>query len=173
MLLTGFPPLAGPEAHTLILGSMPGVASLDADQYYAHPRNAFWKIMAEFTGVAADAPYENRTAALGEAGFALWDVIHQCIRPGSLDSNIQTDRLMPNPFADFLSAHPEVRRILFNGQKAEALFRKLVLPNLDAHVELVRLPSTSPAHASLSLEEKKAWWLSHLLEQPTDPADTH
>ena len=83
-VLRSFPPVVGAGARLLVLGSMPGAASLAARQYYAHPRNAFWPILAAWCGVAVDAPYTARVDALARAGIALWDVAQSAIRPGSL-----------------------------------------------------------------------------------------
>jgi hypoxanthine-DNA glycosylase len=152
-----FPPLASPNSRVLILGSMPGVESLRAGQYYAHPRNAFWPIMGQLFGAKPSLPYEERTARLQSAGVALWDVLHTCVRPGSLDSSI-TDEVA-NDFPAFFAARPTITHVFFNGSKAEMAFRRHVLPRLPEHRHaLARLPSTSPAHAAMLLEAKiRAW----------------
>ncbi|MBK8283704.1 MAG: DNA-deoxyinosine glycosylase [Ahniella sp.] len=159
MRIEGFAPLARADARVLVLGSMPGQASLDAGRYYAHPRNTFWRIMGEIHGFAPDAPYATRVTMLLDAGVALWDVLHTCVRPGSLDSRI--DAPEANDLAGFLGDHPAIRRIVFNGAAAEALFRRHVLPELDPAAQQIlrlRLPSTSPAHASVALPAKTAAW---------------
>jgi len=158
---TGFPCVAAGDARILILGSMPGVASLEAVQYYAHPRNAFWPIMGEIFGFDAKLPYAERLEQLKENRVALWDVAHRCIRPGSLDSNIDRDSIEPNDFAAFFEHHPQIAAIFFNGSAAEALFRSLVLPDLPESIRtlpMLRLPSTSPAHAALRFEQKREQW---------------
>ena len=96
-----FPPIAAPDAETLILGSMPGQASLTAHQYYAHPRNAFWPIMAELIGFDLAAPYAERVKALQSARIALWDVLLTCPGPGLLDSAIPPDSPFPHHLAGF------------------------------------------------------------------------
>jgi double-stranded uracil-DNA glycosylase len=154
-----FPPIARPDARILILGSMPGQASLAAGQYYAHPRNAFWPIMATLLGFEATLDYPARTRALAAAGIAVWDVLHSCRRSGSLDSSIEAESLVVNDLARFLARHRAIEHIFFNGSAAEALFRK----HLGAHpgtarLHLARLPSTSPAHAGLSFEQKLLFW---------------
>ena len=156
-----FAPVADATARVLILGSMPGGRSLQLQQYYGHPHNAFWKIMGALCGFdPASTPYPARLAALQARGIALWDVLASCVRPGSLDSSIVDTTMVPNDFAGFLAAHPRIERVCFNGAKAEAVFRRLVLPTLDkAHpLRTVRLPSTSPAHAGMALAAKLAAW---------------
>ncbi len=160
--LRGFPPIARRSAQLLILGSMPGVASLEACEYYAHPRNLFWPIMAEILGFDRDASYARRTAALVRAQIALWDVLESCVRPGSLDSAIRSDSIVANDFAAFLDAHPRIARVCFNGRKAEAAWRRHVAAHLGARGKLDcrLLPSTSPAHAGMSYRRKLRVWRS-------------
>lgn len=157
-----FPPIAAPNARVLILGSMPGVASLEAQRYYAHPRNAFWPIVAELFGFEAGLAYDQRCERLRGSRVAVWDVLRACRREGSLDSAIEKDSEEPNVFGEFLAEHQAIRLVAFNGQKAETAFRRHVVPFLDPAtregLSLVRLPSTSPAHAGRSLEEKLAVW---------------
>ncbi len=158
-----FPPIADPGARVLILGSMPGVASLAAGRYYAHARNAFWPLLGALLGFAADAPYAERTAALRAAGIALWDVLHACTRAGSLDVAIERGSEVPNDLPGFLAAHPRITHVFFNGAAAEACFRRHVLPQLGTGaITCVRLPSTSPANASSSFERKLAAWRAAL-----------
>ena len=112
----GFPPVASADARSLILGSLPGARSIAEQQYYAHPQNAFWRIMGELFGITGD--YETRCAQLNANGIALWDVLHSSIRPGSMDADIKSDTAAVNDFADFFSAHPNIRTVAFNGKKA-------------------------------------------------------
>lgn len=161
-LARSFPPIAGADAVILILGSMPGAASLAAGQYYAHPRNAFWPIMGELVGARPALPYGERLAALKTARVAVWDVLRSCVRHGSLDARIETDTLAVNDFARFLRRHPGIAAVFFNGATAETLFRRHVLPDLPAGVaarlQCTRLPSTSPANASWSPLRKLSAW---------------
>ena len=158
-----FAPIAGRGARILILGSMPGVASLRANQYYAHPHNAFWPIMGKLLGFDPFAPYERRTRALKAARIAVWDVLHSCVREGSLDTRIQDE--VANDFTAFFAAHRAIRRVFFNGAKAEASFRCHVAPADARPMRFARLPSTSPAHASLSMVRKLAAWRAILAQE--------
>jgi double-stranded uracil-DNA glycosylase len=160
MIVRSFAPIAAPGAHTLILGSMPGIASLEAGEYYAHPRNAFWRIMGAVYGAGPDLPYAERTAALTANGIAVWDVLQSCEREGSLDADIRAE--VPNDFAGFFAAHPGIRRVGLNGSKAAASFRKHAGALAPAGAALSMLPSTSPAHAARSFEEKCALWRAAL-----------
>ncbi|MDP9199952.1 MAG: DNA-deoxyinosine glycosylase [Pseudomonadota bacterium] len=160
--IAGFPPVERPGARVLILGSMPGVASLEAGEYYAHPHNLFWPIMAELLGFDPTASYAKRTAALAAAGIALWDVVGSCVRPGSLDSAIDDDTLVANDFAAFLGQHRRIARVCFNGRKAESAWRRHVNPELPPtrKLDYRLLPSTSPAHAGMSYRRKLRVWRS-------------
>ena len=151
--------MTSPDARVLILGSMPGLASLAASQYYAHPRNAFWPLMGELLGIPPDLDYPARVAALNCAGVAVWDVLHSCRRHGSLDAAIEDATLVANDLAGFIAAHPAIGHIFFNGAKAESCFRRHIrLPDGERPLALTRLPSTSPAHAGRSFEQKLAAW---------------
>ena len=156
-----FPPIADAKARILILGSMPGKASLAAGQYYAHAQNLFWRILGDITGAGPASPYETRAQALKSRGIALWDVLATCVREGSLDSAIDEASISANDFAAFYRAHPGIAQVFFNGVKAEACYRKHVLPVLGdgpAPTDLRRLPSTSPANASMSRTYKQKAW---------------
>ncbi len=163
-LLYSFNPIADSNAKILILGSMPGRESLAAGQYYAHRRNAFWKIMAEMLDFNPASPYEVRLNELKAAGIALWDVLQSCTRVGSLDAKIDSASITVNDFTGFLRAHNKIRAIFFNGAKAESAYRQHVLPTVSAvPVSYMRLPSTSPAHASLSYRQKFQAWQDALI----------
>jgi hypoxanthine-DNA glycosylase len=153
----GFPPIAGSDARILILGSLPGQRSIAEQQYYAHPQNVFWPIMRELFGI--EGSYAGRCEQLVINRIALWDVLQSSLRLGSMDANIRLDGARANDFEGFLAANSEIRLIVFNGRKAEALFTKFV--NIEAignSILRVGLPSTSPAYAAMSfLEKLKAW----------------
>lgn len=162
-VVQSFPPLARADARILILGSMPGVASLRAGQYYAHPQNQFWKILGQLLGFDPAAPYCTRTAALLDARIALWDVLASCQRPGSLDARIHVASAIANDLAGFLAEHPDIKRICFNGSTAENLFRRLGQTQLPHFaIPTLRLPSTSSANAAITPARKLAAWAEAL-----------
>jgi hypoxanthine-DNA glycosylase len=161
MRLHSFAPVSRADARVLILGSMPGVASLNAGQYYAQPRNLFWPIIGQLYGVDRSAHYPQRLAALIAHRVALWDVLESCQRPGSLDSSIRRSSARPNDFGRFFLGHPQVSAVFFNGKAAAELYRRLVLPTLEDRLAGLRhatLPSTSPANAGMTPGEKLAAW---------------
>jgi hypoxanthine-DNA glycosylase len=158
--IRSFPPIERANARVLILGTMPGAVSLRERQYYAHPRNAFWRIVSTIFGFDPESAYEVRTLSLAGSKVALWDVLKSCTRDGSLDSDIESATIVPNDIAGFLARHSRIRRVCFNGARAEALYMKHVQPRLRGRsdIEYLRLPSTSPAHAGLAyLEKLRAW----------------
>lgn len=171
--------MIGEAPRVLILGSMPGARSLAAGEYYAHPRNAFWPIMGTLLGFDPALPYPNRLAALTAAGVALWDVLQSCVRPGSADSAIQRGTRIANDFPLLFQRHPEIRLVCFNGAEAERSFQLHAAPLLaQPRFDVVRLPSTSPAYAALSLEKKRALWAEVIRPQltvserpPSGPSD--
>lgn len=154
-----FQPIVDNHAKILILGSMPGQASLAANQYYAHPRNAFWPIMAQLLQFNPDVSYAEKVTALKSSQIALWDVLRSCHRIGSLDSSIEVNTQTINDFQYFFPEHREITHVFFNGGKAEACFKRYVLPkNKLGSLIFTRLPSTSPANARLSFEDKCKIW---------------
>ena len=154
-----FEPVEDANAKILILGTMPGKESLPVGQYYAHPRNSFWPILGELVGAKPALPYKERIQVLRSVGIALWDVLESCVRPTSLDSDIQNATLVSNNFASFFSNHRKVTQVFFNGAKAEEYYRKYVFPFLEEEsIVYKRLPSTSPANASMSYKRKLEAW---------------
>jgi len=158
----GFPPVARSDARILILGSLPGDRSIAEQQYYAHPQNAFWNIMANLYGIEGD--YDTRCELLCAYGIALWDVLQSSIRPGSMDAAIQLDGAQPNDFEAFFAEHPGIEIIGFNGRKAQQMFTRFV-PAGRAAADQVLLPSTSPAYASMSFSAKLNAWRDALIIQ--------
>jgi len=157
-LLAGFPPVLDPSTRIMILGSFPGVASLAAQQYYAHPRNHFWRLLsAVLDDPIAGLPYEQRLDRLLGHRIGLWDVIALCEREGSLDADIR--QAQANDFAMLRHAAPELRRVCFNGKTSG----KYAPYFADAGFETLVLPSSSPANAQLSFEEKLAQWKNIIL----------
>lgn len=156
-----FAPLVGRQPRALILGTLPGEEALRKQQYYGNPRNAFWGIMAELFGFSVELDYEQRVTQLLRNPIAVWDVIDSCLRPGSLDSSIETESIQPNGLVDFLQSHPTITQLFFNGSRADQEFRRHILPLLGERLEslaMTRLPSTSPAMARLRPAEKLEQW---------------
>lgn len=154
-------PIVPARPELLILGSLPGRKSLEMQQYYAHPQNAFWKLIAGIFGAGSSLPYEQKVKILTARHIALWDVLAAAERPGSLDSSIVHASAEANDFATFYRAHPHIRRVLFNGRKAEELYGRLVLPRVSAEFAGMRyrcMPSTSPAHAGMTFAKKLDSW---------------
>ena len=157
----GFDYISTASSRILILGSLPGKRSLEQRQYYAHPRNLFWKIMNSLFGVVIGDSYDERISSLKEKGIALWDVCAAAARSGSLDNAIVASSVVPNQFIRFFREHPQIELICFNGKKAETLYRRLVLPKLPQEMQLIRtatLLSTSPANARHGFEAKRSQW---------------
>jgi hypoxanthine-DNA glycosylase len=156
-----FPPVGNRDARVLILGSLPGRKSLQMQQYYAHPQNAFWKLIAQIFSVESSLPYTRKLRILTANRIALWDVLAAAERPGSLDSSIVHASARANDFAAFYRSHPRIRRVIFNGRKAEELYQRFVLPGLPAGFDALTyesLPSTSPAYAGMTFAKKLERW---------------
>lgn len=149
-----FAPISSPSSKILILGTMPGTKSLELNQYYGHNQNNFWKFMFQILGEEFSNDYETRQKLLVKNNIALWDVLQFCDRVGSLDSAIKNE--IANDFEDFLSTHPQIESILFNGQKAAAFFKKYV--HLTKEYKTFTLPSTSPANAGKTFQDKLQEW---------------
>lgn len=154
---TGFPPVLGREPRLLVLGTMPSVKSLTEQQYYGHPRNAFWWIISKLCDFPLDLPYESRIKHAMASGIAIWDVAHSCHRPGSLDANIDQSTLVANDIPQLLRDNPSIELVAFNGQAAAKLFKKFIGELSFSDGTLV-LPSTSPANAGMKREDKLEKW---------------
>lgn len=159
--ISGFDPIAAPDARVLILGSMPSKVSKARDQYYGHNKNAFWPIMGHLFGAEPDLCYGLRKGILMTHRVAVWDVLKTCHRLGSLDADIDLDSIIVNDFDDFFGRHAQIRDVFFNGMTAEKIYRKYILPTLPerfAYLVYHRLPSTSPTNATLNLAQKMDAW---------------
>lgn len=158
---SGFPPLVTDDARILVLGSLPGQRSLAEREYYAHPKNAFWRIMGKLFDAGPELPYAERVARLAEARVAVWDVLASSVRPGSLDSSIDVNTAQSNDFGAFFRRYPGIAMLCFNGKTAARLFARLASgPVLQHYAESARLvlPSTSPAYAAMPFAEKLSRW---------------
>ena len=158
----GLPPILAPQAELLILGSMPSQASLAAAQYYAHPQNRFWPLWASLLGMPLPSTYDVRVQMLQQAGIAVWDVLAECERPGSLDAAIVPHSMRCNDIAKLLHSQPSIRMIGCNGGFAARTFAKHLLPQLPATTAWVSLPSTSPANARWRLPDLVQRWREQL-----------
>jgi hypoxanthine-DNA glycosylase len=158
-----FAPVLAPGAQVLILGSMPGTASLAANHYYAHPHNQFWRILGVICGATPELPYAERLERLTAHGLALWDVLESCLREGSLDAAIEHHSAIANDIPGLLERAPQIRRICCNGATAHrALLGYFAAPLAALGVTVLRLPSTSPANASCSFARKLELWRAAL-----------
>ncbi len=159
--ITGFPPVWNQNTRLLILGSMPSVTSLAVTAYYGHKQNAFWPILVRLLTMPEDTPYEERLTRMKAAGIGLWDVVHSCVREGSSDASIADS--VPNDLLRAKSECPLLQAAAFNGKAAEKLFYKYFPPDLFAPAVLLSLPSTSPANAMRSREQKYETWREAIL----------
>lgn len=153
----GLTPLARKDACVLILGSFPSVISLERQEYYANPRNQFWRIMGQLFEFEPGLPYAVRCQQLLDHGIALWDACKSAKRPGSLDAAIDPESVVPNDLLPFLDGHPHIKLIVMNGRTAAGIVDRLKLSH-----PLIKdrrlLPSTSPAHAAIPIAEKVLAW---------------
>ena len=149
-----FLPIIDKETKILILGSLPGKKSLELREYYGHPRNRLWEILAHLTNNEIPQNYERKKEFLFKYNIGLWDVAHSAYREGSMDSNIKKER--PNDIENLLESHESIRVIGFNGKKAEKMFYKSFKEK--THLRYVPLPSTSPANMAINFEEMCRRW---------------
>lgn len=171
--LLGLPPIAGEDARVLVLGSFPGNDSLQAKEYYAHPRNQFWTIIERLFGVARGDSYAQRCQRLAVRDVAVWDVIGSCRRLGSTNKGIRDAEA--NDFEEFYRQHPRIVAVFFNGADTEKQYRRLVALSPPAALQSgvaagFILPSTSPSNTHLSLDGKTEKWRM-LREQADAGAD--
>jgi hypoxanthine-DNA glycosylase len=157
--LQGFPPVLDARVERLILGSFPSEASLAAGQYYAHPRNQFWRVLGRLIDEPLpDLEYDQRLERVLANRIGIWDVLGACERNGSLDSDIRRHR--PNDFRRLRTLAPKLRRVIFNGATAGRFVREFAAAGFETRIA----PSTSPAHAARSFEQKLALWRAALNE---------
>jgi hypoxanthine-DNA glycosylase len=160
--VSSFPPQVGTDCRVLVLGTVPSLRSLELRQSYGHSQNLFWPFMGELFAAGPDLPYAQRIARLHALGIGIWDVYEQVERAGSLDSSIVKASEMPNAIPQLLADNPTIRAIALNGAKAAQGFRLHIEPKLDvatrSALDLLALPSTSPANASISRAEKLRRW---------------
>lgn len=153
-LKNSFPPIANEKTEIMILGSLPGEMSLELQQYYAHPRNRFWRVIAEITRSEIPQNYEEKLQLLQQNKIGVWDVVQTAKRIGSLDTNILDE--VPNDLESFIVNHPKLKVIAFNGAKSRALFDKYFVRK--TNLKYFALPSTSPANASFTFEKLCENW---------------
>lgn len=161
MVVEGFQLLAGTDTKILILGSIPSVKSIDKQEYYGNPQNVFWRIICTLFNQEDILEYQQRNALLTSKHIALWDVLKFCERQGSLDASIKKETMEANDFVALFAKLPKLAHVFFNGSMAESSFKKAVLPlvqELYPAISYLKLPSTSPAYAAMTFEDKlKAW----------------
>jgi hypoxanthine-DNA glycosylase len=151
---SSFAPFVAPDTRLLVLGTLPGEESLRTQRYYAHPRNLFWHLIGKAIGQDIKSlDYDERIAALRAARIGLWDTIASAQRRGSLDAAIR--EIEHNPLAELVAGLPELRAVAFNGVTSARIGRKLLA---GSGVELVALPSSSPAHGAMKLADKERLW---------------
>jgi hypoxanthine-DNA glycosylase len=160
-IVTGFDPIAAPDARVLILGSLPSRQSVHKQEYYGNPQNAFWRMMGKLFDAGPDIPYATRSERLKRHGVAVWDVLRSAGRRGSMDAAIDLDSAAPNDFRVFFDEHPKLELLCFNGKKAAELYERLVVSQgivTIRKIEMRTMPSTSPAYASMKFSDKLRRW---------------
>ncbi|GAA0715886.1 DNA-deoxyinosine glycosylase [Dokdonella soli] len=160
--VSSFPPQVGADCRVLMLGTVPSLRSLAMRQSYAHPHNLFWPFMGELFDAGPELPYAERIARLHAVGIGIWDVLRDCERSGSLDSSIRVGSEIANDIPGLLDAHPTITAIALNGAKAQQVFARRIAPRIETQaalrVEILALPSTSPANASIPRAAKLERW---------------
>lgn len=157
----GLDPIADADSQILILGTLPGAMSLQKCEYYASPCNQFWRIIADLLDEVLPLSYQAKVSMLRKHHIALWDVLRSANREGSLDTDIRNP--IANDIVGFVTSHPSLRAIVFNGKEAKEKFRKLTDTGaISERIKIISMPSTSQANTCLSLEDKKKRWSSIL-----------
>lgn len=173
-LVASFAPQVGDQCRVLVLGTVPSLRSLELQQSYGHAQNLFWQFMGELFDAGRELPYADRIARLHARGVGIWDVFRSVERPGSLDASIVRASEVPNDVPALLRANASIRAIALNGAAAAAGFRRHIEPALAGTrrdgraVDILALPSTSPANASMSRAHKFARWQA-LKDYAIDP----
>ena len=153
-------PIIGRNPRIIILGSMPGIISIHAAQYYANPRNLFWMMLADLFSIDIDCSYESKVQQVQQLPIIIWDTLKTCHREGSLDSKITSADIEANDIGALLEQFPTLQAIVFNGAASAKYFDRLVKPLLakNLNVELLKMPSTSPANAGMKRQHKLETW---------------
>lgn len=154
-MLTSFNPIIDERACILILGSMPGAESLRLQQYYANPRNQFWRLLYELFDTQSSQNYEEKISFVKSKNIAVWDVIEYCQREGSLDSNIRDEKV--NDFSALFKAYPNITTVMFNGSKAYETYKKWIGFDESSKLLFHRLTSSSPANTKKYEEKLREW----------------
>jgi len=161
-MIESFPPQIGADCRVLVLGSVPSLRSLELRQSYGHAQNLFWPFMGELFDAGPQLPYAQRIARLHARGVGIWDVLERCERRGSLDSDIVAASEVPNDIPGLLAREPAIAAIALNGAKALQVFKRRIAPRIDAQrarsLQILALPSTSPANASIPRAAKFERW---------------
>lgn len=155
-----FNPIIPTQPQILILGSLPGDLSIAVNQYYGHPRNRFWKVLFDIYNVEHQIDYSARINFALMHQIAIWDVAHSAFRKGSMDVDIKD--VVPNAIDDLLDNYPSIQKVIFNGKKAEQLFKQFFEQRNS--IQYFSLPSTSPANASYSYEKLYSIWSEAILK---------
>lgn len=154
-LVSSFQPVIDEHARILILGSIPSVESLQKQQYYANPRNQFWRMIYAIFDAELGLTYEEKISFIKQKKIGLWDVIEQCYREGSLDTSIRDERV--NHFRDLYQAYPNTKTVMFNGSKAYETYKKFVGFDVTPELTFYRLTSSSPANTQRLEDKLKEW----------------
>ena len=166
MIDQSFGAVCDKNTQLLILGSLPGKRSIAEQQYYAHPRNALWPIVCSWMKIPVTLSYQDKLSAALERGIGFWDVVAKAERPGSLDSNIDSSTVQFNPIDQLIPTLPKLKCIILNGGAAMTMFRRAGFDRvaIERGIDFFQLPSTSPAHASMTVDEKRVAWHSLLID---------